>query len=89
MIESPAFEIIKQIGYEEGLKAGIQQGIQHGIQQGLLEAIELGLKLKFGAKGLKLYPKILKIKDVEKLKTIKKALEFVEKPEELEEFLKD
>jgi len=31
-------------------KIGIEKGIQQGIRQGLLEAIELGLKLKFGTK---------------------------------------
>jgi len=39
-----------------------------------LETIELGLKLKFGTKGMAIYPKILKVDNVEKLKAIKESI---------------
>jgi hypothetical protein len=51
-------------------RIGIQKGIQQGIRQGLLEAIELGLRLKFGDEGLKILPEISEIEDVEQLKAI-------------------
>ena len=95
MIESAAYEIIKKEGFEEGLKQGIQQGLEKGIQQGiqqgirrgLLEAIELGLKLRFGAEGLRLLPEMAKVEEVERLRAIKEALEVVKSPEELRKFL--
>ncbi len=45
-------------------------GIKKGIRQGLLEAIELGLRLKFGDEGLEILPEISEIEDVEQLKAI-------------------
>jgi hypothetical protein len=45
-------------------------GIKKGIKQGLLEAIELGLRLKFGDEGLEILPEISEIEDVEQLKAI-------------------
>jgi hypothetical protein len=51
-------------------RIGIQKGIQQGIRQGLLEAIELGLRLKFGDEGLEILPEISEIEDVEQLKAI-------------------
>ncbi len=99
MIESAAYEIIKKEGYEEGLKAGfqqgiqqglqqgLQQGIQQGIQQGLLKAIELGLKLKFGIEGLKLYPEIKKIKDPNFLEVICEAIDTAKDLSEIKKLL--
>ncbi len=97
MIESPAFEIIKQLGYKEGLKAGIQQGMQQGIQQGiqqgkiegLLRGIELGLKIKFGIEGIKLLPRIKKIKDIYLLEAISDVIETAENVSQIEELLKN
>ncbi|HEY9602217.1 MAG TPA: transposase [Allocoleopsis sp.] len=45
-------------------------GIKKGIRQGLLEAVELGLRLKFGDKGLEILPEISEIEDIEQLKAI-------------------
>ena len=79
MIESAAYEIIKREGYEEGLK----QGLQQGIQQGLLRAIKIGLELKFGPEGLKIYPEIKKIQDVDVLEAISEALTSASSLEEI------
>jgi len=49
--------------------------MQKGIRQGLLEAVEFGLKLKFGKEGLRLYPKITKINDIDKLRSVKTLIE--------------
>ncbi len=96
MIESAAYEIIKQEGFEEGYNKGLlkgkeegfKEGLQEGIQEGLREAIELGLKLKFGVEGLKLLPEIEKVKEVELLKAIKEAIEVATSIEEIKQFLK-
>jgi hypothetical protein len=44
------------------------------MRQGLLEAIQLGLKLKFGTDGLALYADISKIDDIARLRSIKEAI---------------
>ena len=80
-------------GIEEGIKQGIQQGIQQGlkqgIQQGLLKAMELGLKLKFGIEGLKIYPEIKKIKDVDVLEAISEAIESAQSIEDIRKIYKE
>ena len=93
MIESAAYEIIKREGYEEGIKQGIQQGIKQGIQQGirqgLLRAIELGLELRFGAEGLRFYPEVKKVKEVEKLEALSEALKVAKNLEEFRRLIED
>ena len=86
-IEKGMLEGIQQ-GIQKGMQQGIQKGMQQGLKQGLLEAIELGLKLKFKTKGLKLFSKISKIDDVDKLRTIKDAIEIAEDLSEIEELIK-
>ena len=76
-----------QQGIRQGIQEGIQQGIQQGIREGILEAIELGLKLKFGTRGLKIYPEIRKIEEVERLRSIKEAIEIAGSIKEIEELL--
>ncbi|MDQ7038276.1 MAG: hypothetical protein Q9N26_03635 [Aquificota bacterium] len=83
MIESAAYEIIKKEGFEEGLKAGIEQGIQ----QGLLKAIELGLKIKFGVEGMRLYRRARKIKDVDFLEALAEAIEAADDLSQIERLL--
>ena len=95
MIESHAYEIIKNEGYAEGVQQGMQQGIekgmqqgieqgmQQGMQQGMLAAIKLGLELRFGAEGLKLFPEIKKIHDVDMLEVLSEAIKVVK---DLDEF---
>ena len=76
-------------GIEEGIKQGIEAGLKQGIQQGLLKAIELGLKLKFGIEGLKLYPEIKKIKDVDVLEAISEAIESAQSIEDIRKIYKE
>jgi hypothetical protein len=58
--------------------------INEGIQQGLHQAIELGLELKFGDKGLSYVQKIKNITDIQKLENIVKAIKLVKKLDELD-----
>ena len=74
----PFITTAEKIGIEKGLKQGLQQrfkqGREEGIRQGLLKAIELGLELKFGAKGLHLLTEIKKIKNINILENISNAI---------------
>ena len=44
MIESTAYDLIKEEGVKEGLQQGLQQGIEQGIEQGLQQGIQQGLQ---------------------------------------------
>jgi flagellar biosynthesis/type III secretory pathway protein FliH len=74
----PFITTAEKIGIEKGLKQGLQQrfkqGREEGIRQGLLKAIELGLELKFGAKGLHLLTEIKKIRNINILENISNAI---------------
>jgi predicted transposase YdaD len=100
MIQSAAYGIIKEEGRKEGLQEGLSKGIEEGIekglekglekgkQEGLYETISLGLELKFGEEGLKLVPKVLKIKSVRKLSQIKNAIRTVNDLDNIKKMLK-
>jgi len=60
---------------QEGKQEGRQEGRQEGLRQGLLKAIQLGLKLKFGAAASGLMDAIQKIPDVTRLDEILEAIE--------------
>ena len=70
------------------MQQGIQQGIQQGKREGILEAIELGLTIKFGTKGLRLLPAIQGLKDARQLETVKEAIKASDELTEIEELLK-
>lgn len=73
---------------QQGMQQGIQQGIQQGKREGILEAIELGLTIKFGTKGLRLLPAIQGLKDARQLETVKEAIKASDELTEIEELLK-
>ncbi len=61
-------------GLQQGMREGIQQGMQQGMREGMLKAIRFGLDMKFGAEGMKLYPAIKKIKDIDILDAISESI---------------
>jgi hypothetical protein len=75
MIQSAAYEIIKE------------EGIKEGIQRGLREAIESLLKVKFGVEGTKLMEKLSENTSVEKLRIVKNAIEVAQSIREVEQVL--
>ena len=70
-----------------GIKKGIQQGIQQGRREGILEAIELGLTIKFGAKGLRLLPVLRATKENDRLEMVKEAIKASNDLKEIEDLL--
>lgn len=76
-------------GREEGLQKGREEGLREGAILGLREAIDLGLKLKFGTEGVMLRPEIGKIDEVERLRSIKEAIEIAHDLEEIKKILKN
>ena len=92
----PYVTSVEKIGIRKGIEQGIQQGVQQGIQQGIqqgrregvLEAIELGLTIKFGARGLRLLPMIRAFKEMDRLEMVKEAIKATDNLKEIEELLK-
>jgi hypothetical protein len=70
--------------YEEGKSMPYIMSIERiGIRKGLLAGIEVGLKLKFGAEGLRLLPEIQQLHDHEVLQAVLRAIETAKTPDEL------
>ncbi|MEW5803156.1 MAG: hypothetical protein AB1847_13745, partial [bacterium] len=74
-------------GIELDIRESLQQGLQQGIQEGLLEAISIGLELKFGAEGMKLYERISLTSSGKKLRDIKNAVRAAKDIQEIESLL--
>jgi hypothetical protein len=83
---------VERIGFRRGVSEGRQKGILEGRQEGMLEgrlegaleAIEMGLSVKFGAKGLRLLPEIRRIRDIERLNMIKQIIRVTDDLAEVE-----
>ena len=104
MIESAAYELIKEEGrieglreglekgraegLREGLEKGLREGLEKGRREGLLEGILLGLELKFGAEGLRVFTKVRGIEDVGVLEVLHHALRDVDSVEEFEHLVR-
>ena len=68
-------------------KIGIKKGMQQGRREGLVDAIEMGLSIKFGAKGIKLLTKIKLIKDTSRLEMIKEVVKAANNISEIKDAL--
>jgi len=62
--------------------------MEKGARQGLFEAIQLGLELKLGRKGLALYADISRIDDIARLRSIKEAIVIAKDIEEIKGLIK-
>ena len=74
-------------GKIEGEREGERKGRIEGKIEGLKDAIEIGLELKYGVDGLRLFERIKVISFIEKLEAIKKAVKISENIEEIERLL--
>jgi hypothetical protein len=74
-------------GRLEGIEKRMLEGIEKGRLEGLIEAVKLGVELKFGIEGLKLWSRIAKEKDITRLNTVKEALLIATTVKEIEELL--
>jgi len=73
--EISEYEEEKKMPYVTSVeRIGFKRGVSEGRQEGTLEAIEMGLSVKFGAKGLRLLPAIRRIREIEHLNIIKKTI---------------
>ncbi len=104
IMESAAYELIKEEGRieglreglekgraegrAEGLREGLERGLEKGRAEGLLEGILLGLELKFGAEGLRAFTKVRHIEDVGVLEVLHHALRDVDSVEEFEHLVR-
>ena len=61
--------------YQEAQK--VRQEVQAKERLGLLSSIELGLELKFGQEGLRLFNEVRQIQEMSLLSAIRAALKFV------------
>ena len=77
----------RQEGIQEGIQKGKVEGKKEGILKGILEAIQFGLELKFGTKGLSLYPDISKIDDIVQLRSIKDAIIIAKDIDEIKDMI--
>jgi flagellar biosynthesis/type III secretory pathway protein FliH len=73
--QMPYITSFERLAREEGRAEGQAEGRAEGLRQGLLEAIELGLKLRFGAEGLQCFSAIQQLADIDVLRRIKQAIE--------------
>jgi hypothetical protein len=64
-----------------------EEGKAEGLREGLLEAIELGLKLRFGVEGVHCLPALQQVVDIDALRRLKQALETAATLDELRPLL--
>lgn len=67
----------RQEGRQEGIAEGIQLGRQEERRHGLLSTIQMGLDIKFGDEGLRLYQEIQKIQEMDVLQAIRDKIKAV------------
>ena len=60
-----------------------EQWIQRGREEGMVQGLELALKLRFGAEGLRLLPEIREVRDAATLKRLLDAIETTGSVDEL------
>jgi hypothetical protein len=77
----------KKEGLEEGLQKGLQKGLQEGLQKGLQEAILSILEFRFGDEGRRYKEELEGIKEIERLRVLKRAVLEVNDLKAFEEIL--
>jgi len=76
-------------GIKKGFKEGMEKGLKEGIEKGLKEVIQIDIEERFGDKGRYLIEMLKDIKDVGKLKEIKRAINKAESIQDIERILRN
>jgi len=84
MIQSVAYEIIKEEGLREGIKEGLQQGLQRGFRDSILQVLEE----KFSIVPSRVIRAIGQVEEPEVLKVMLRAALKSSSLEEFEEKIK-
>ena len=81
---------ISEKGDTMGLVSVIkEEGRKEGIQQTLLESLGALLDVKFGLEGIKLFPQLMEIKDIQQLKMLIHAIKLAKTPDDVLKILND
>ena len=86
----------ERIGMEKGMEIGMEKGMEIGMEKGMKKGMEIGaergfllgslqtvLEMKFGDRGVVLYPKIRRIQKKDRLEKILQTAESANSPEEI------
>jgi hypothetical protein len=74
---------------EEGRKEGRDEGRMEGIHETVIESIGALLDVKFGFEGIKLFPQLMEIKDIQQLKMLIHAIKLAKTPDDVLKILND
>jgi len=92
-MEEKAYKRGLEQGLQQGIQQGLQRGIQQGLQQGKKEGLKLALELRFGRRGVELFPKVEKLKELAQIEALIELLKTSDSYEEfvalLEKFLEE
>jgi predicted transposase YdaD len=93
MIESAAYDIIKNEGIQEGMRQGLEEGMQQGLQKGLRKGLADSLitlmRVKFGEKGMVFQARIEAIDIIDHLRSAIETIGRAESLEDVKKFLQN
>ncbi len=84
--------ILREEGRQEGRKEGFDEGIQEGIQEGIRAVIEslcALIDVKFGFEGIRIYPQLMGIKDIQQLKLLLMVIKQAKTPDDVLKFMNE
>ena len=82
----------RQEGRTEGRTEGFDEGIQEGVQksvQALIESLCVLIDFKFGFDGARIYPQLMGIKDIQKLKLLLLVIKQAKTPDDVLNFMNE
>jgi hypothetical protein len=88
--------ILREEGRQEGRKEGFDEGIQEGLQEGIQEGIQAFIEslcalvdVKFGFEGIRIYPQLMGIKDIQQLKLLLMVIKQAKTPDDVLKFINE
>ena len=78
----------RQEGRTEGRMEGFDEGIQEGVQA-LIESLCVLIDFKFGFDGARIYPQLMGIKDIQKLKLLLLVIKQAKTPDDVINFMSE